>query len=255
MSRSDIRCHADDAGSALLHHPEGVIVVAAEHLEAFRSARKDSLYLFTVARRLLYSDNIRYFRKSESCLCCHIGACASGNIVQHDRLVSRLCHCLEVLVLSLLSRLIVVRYDYQECVHTIRLEHLHTSDCVLERVCSSSHNYRNSLGMFLCDLEDPDSFLILKTRGLSCCSKWHEEVDSSLYLPVYQCSKSVIVHFTVLERSYQRCSTAGQIYIIHLVHQFSFKKRSLNSCTPVRFSTLRAASTAPAAKPLRENAS
>ena len=255
MSRSHIRSHTDYAGSTLLHHPESVIIVTAEHRKSFRSTRENLLDLLSVARCLLDRYDVRNLRKSESCLCCHIGACTSGNIVQNDRLVSRLCHCLEVLVLSLLSRLIVVRYDYQECVHTIRLEHLHTSDCVLERVCSSSHNYRNSLGMFLCDLKDPDSFLILKTRGLSCCSKWHEEVDSSLHLPVYQCSKSVIVHFTVLERSYQRCSTAGQIYLIHLVHQFSFRKRSLNSCTPVRFSTLRAASTAPAAKPLRENAS
>ena len=90
------------------------------------------LDLLTVARCLLNCNDIWNLCQTQTCLGSHVGACSARHVIKYDRLVGRLSNSLEVLVLTLLSRLVVVWHDDQERIHTMGLKHLHAPYGMLE---------------------------------------------------------------------------------------------------------------------------
>ena len=83
--RSDVGCDAYYTVCPFLHKRESLIIIAAEHKEAFRTALNDFENLPTVAGGLLDGDYIVYLRKTQSGFRCHVGSGTSRHIIKDYR--------------------------------------------------------------------------------------------------------------------------------------------------------------------------
>ena len=90
----------------------------------------------------------------------------------------------------------------------MRFQKFDICDGVLKRVCPHTGNDRQALCMILCQVEDLYLLFVSQAWGLTCSSERYEKIDPAGHLSVNQCCKRLIIHFAVLERSYQRSSAA-----------------------------------------------
>ena len=115
----DVAGGRDDAHTAEAHDVVGCGIIAGIHAEALGGGSGDGCNLIHLAGRFLYGDDVlAVVGEAQRGLGFHVDNAAARDVVEDNGELHRICNGLEVLVHSLLRRLVVVRDDAHEAVDT-----------------------------------------------------------------------------------------------------------------------------------------
>ena len=115
--RDLVGSHGNDPNPAQCDHRKRDGVVAGEDEKSLGHSIKDLGNLRHVAAGLFYSRNIGYLGKPRYCAGLKVGRRPSGHVVENDWLVDSLGYGFEVLILTFLRGLVVIRRRSQDRIH------------------------------------------------------------------------------------------------------------------------------------------
>ena len=185
------------------HELQGLVVVAAEHAEAFRTAAEDGLNLADVAGSLLDAHNVGNVpRQSQGGFCFYIAARTAGHIVQDDGLVRALCEGFEVCVEAPLRRFVVEGCHNQIGVSI--LQEAHIGQGAAYAVGAHAGHHRFPGGVLQGNLQHLEFFRFCKRGCFPGGAQRNQEVHAGSHLPVHRGGKCLIIHFFPFERG-QKC--------------------------------------------------
>ena len=185
---------------------ESNTVITRNDIETFRLVLDDFVHLSDIARCFLNSDNVfKITGQTESGFSSHVNTSTSRYIVKHNREFGCFSHCLVMLVDTFLRRLIIIRYDNEQCINTGHIVVLHTIYHSLGAVTAHTQQDRNT-SIHAVNHGAFDFFLLFlaQCRSFSGCTQHAQEIRSILQLIIHQTKQSLVIHSTIfLERSNQ----------------------------------------------------
>src|SRR5579883_2946192 len=119
-------------------------IIAAEDAEIARSLADDVHHLSDISGSFLYGHVVWNLGKPQRGFRFDVAAGPARNIVHNDRYVLGLGNSLEVLVVSLLSRLVVIRSNGENAIGPNFLCPFRHLDSLCRRIASGSGNYRDA---------------------------------------------------------------------------------------------------------------
>ena len=210
LGGSHVGGHADHALAASGHQGEGHVVVAAEHREAFGGAAYQLAHLVVASGSLLDSDYVgAVLGEAYSRGGLHVGAGASGHVVDHYGQRAALSHRPEIAVLALLRGLVVVGHHHEPCIGAERLQQLHVGEGAVQRVGAATGEQRHASDTLARDAQQLGLLPGAQCGGLSGGGEGHEEVYSRLDLPVHAGGVGLVVHLVVVGEGGHQCGAAA----------------------------------------------
>ncbi len=206
LLRQRIADDRDDADGTARHHRECQRVVAGDNVEVAWLVLDNLVYLFQVAAGLLDGhDVLAVAGQPYGGLSLHVDASAARHVVEHHRQLGSGGDGLEVLVKTLLRRLVVIGTDTQHTVDALEVASLQLLHHGSSIVAATTHqNGHARLYLVYNQVLDSLLFLARQHRRLARRGQNAEKVSTVLQLIFHQAQQCLIVHLAVLlERRHQ----------------------------------------------------
>ena len=221
--------NANHAHGTTADHGEGERIIATDDIEVLWLVLDDFIYLLQIARRLLDGHDVTAVAcQPDGSLCLHINACTARHVVEHNGQFGGCGYGAEMLVESLLRRLIIIRTDAEHAVDALEVARLQLLNDGGRVVAATPHEDGHTCLHEVNDgVLDAQLLVGCQRRGFTRSCQYAEKVGPIVKLVVDQTDKRGVVNLSVGLEGRNKCYAEALEYILYHIYVYSDLNKSL----------------------------